>query len=100
MSWRDKSTQTMESSIQIEPRAHLPCTLNRRLKRSSPIFDDFPTRAKLPSLKSEPLDAAIKSETDTSYPNEEDSGFCEPLSGKSTLPMILLEARESPRMNQ
>ena len=95
MSWRDKSTQTMESCIQIEPRTHLP-TLNRRLKR--PIFDDFPTRAKVPSLKPEPLDSSVKIETDTF---EEDSGFCEPLA-KSTLPMILLEARdrESRKINQ
>ena len=98
MSWRDKATQTMESSIHIEPRTHLPCTLNRRLKRSSPIFDDFPTRAKLPSLKPEPVEnPTVKVETDAI---EEDSGFCEPILGKSSLPMILLEARESPRIKQ
>ena len=69
----------------------MTCTLNRRLKRTSPLPDAFLTRAKLPSLINPP--EAISDSLEIKTEEAEDSGFCE-ASAQHPLPMILLESRD------
>ena len=89
---RDNSSQTTETATTITLQTS---TLNRRLKRSLQISDEYSTKAKLPSRLRTCLDILPDGKEVKTEPLEaEDSGFCETMAPiRNTFAPTILENR-------